>query len=73
MIEMCIGQCLLKIDNDGDVQKLRMLLEIPFGKLPEESQDFETTEEERSIILAYRKRLEENSESRTIENSSDQS
>lgn len=45
--------------NDGDMLKFKMLLEIVFGKLPEEKVAFDLTSEEKSIILTYRKRVEE--------------
>jgi hypothetical protein len=38
--------------RDGDVQKFRQLLEIVFGRIPE--QDTEYTDEERALIQAWR-------------------
>lgn len=69
VVETIIAQVIEKSLNDGDMVKFKMLLEIPLGKLPEEAADFETTPEERAIIVEYRRRIEKTDEPRTIEDS----
>lgn len=59
MIERVLCQCIERLMNDGDVQKLRMLLEIPLGKLPEEQKEFDVSQEEKEIILEFRRRISE--------------
>lgn len=58
-VEKMLGQCLERTANDGDVLKFRALLEIVFGKLPEEKEPFELSQEEKLMVMTYRKRLEE--------------
>lgn len=58
IIETIIGRILQEAAVNGDVDRARKLLEIPFGKLPEERPEFETTHEEKELILEYRRRLE---------------
>lgn len=58
-IEKILGQCLEKTANDGDVIKFRALLEIVFGKIPEDRDPFQITPDEQMLVVAYRKRLED--------------
>lgn len=55
-LEKIIGQCFEKTANDGNVDALRKLLEIVFGKIPEEPKEFDLSEEERELILTFRER-----------------
>lgn len=57
MLEKMLGECIARTTNDGNVDGFRKLLEIPFGKLPEETPQFETTPEEQEIVMEYRRRL----------------
>ncbi len=41
---------------DGDVLKFKMLLELALGKMVDEPQDFPLTEEEKQLVLEYRRR-----------------
>lgn len=59
MIELMLGQCFLKTAEEGCVDRFRKLLEIVFGKIPEEKREFEVSEAERTLVLEYRKRLAE--------------
>lgn len=70
MIEKMLGQVIERIANDGDMVKLRMLLEIPLGKLPEEKDPLDLDSEETLMILTYRKKKEEH-ERRSVTDSSD--
>lgn len=58
-VEKILGQCFEKTSNDGDVVKFRMLLEIVFGKIPEEPKEFELTAEEKKLVVTFRQRLAE--------------
>lgn len=44
---------------DGDVVRLKTLLEIALGKLVEEAPEFPISEEEKILILEYRRRKKE--------------
>lgn len=59
MMEKILCQCIERIRDNGDVHALRLLLEIPLGKLPEEPKEFETTEDEKLLVLEYRRRKKE--------------
>lgn len=50
-------QCIERISTDGDVIKLRALLEVALGKLPDEPPEFHTTQEERALVKSYRQKL----------------
>lgn len=54
--EKLLCQCIERIKDNGDVHAFKVLLEIPLGKLPEEPKDFEITEEEKCLIVEYRRR-----------------
>lgn len=41
---------------DGDVLKLKMLLEMALGKMVDEPPEFPLTEEEKILVLEYRRR-----------------
>lgn len=72
-VEYALGQVLERAANDGDMAKLKMLFEIPFGKLPEETDPFETTPDEKIIIIKYRKQIEEENARRALTDSSEDS
>lgn len=55
MVEKLLGVCIDKINLEGDIHKLKMLLELAIGKLPEDPQPFELTNDEQAMILKYRK------------------
>lgn len=55
-IEVLLQKCFEKTANDGNVDAFVKLLTLVFGKMPEESIDFEITEEERQFIMALRER-----------------
>jgi hypothetical protein len=55
-IKTWIQQIIEKGSLDGDVQKLRMLLEMALGKLPEDRPEFEVSEQERRLVLEWRHR-----------------
>ncbi|MBK8455598.1 MAG: hypothetical protein IPL34_20170 [Thiofilum sp.] len=57
IVERMLWQCIERTTLDGDVDKFRKLLEIPFGRLPEDKSEFEVSEEERAMIVTLRKRL----------------
>lgn len=46
---------------DGDVAKLKMLLEIALGKLVDDPPEFPLTEEEKQLVLEWRRRKLERS------------
>lgn len=46
---------------DGDVQKLKMLLELALGKLVDDPPEFPLTEEEKQLVLEWRRRKLERS------------
>lgn len=58
-IEVMLGQCFQKTAEEGCVDRFRKLLEIVFGKIPEEKHEFQVSEAERTLVLEYRKRLSE--------------
>jgi hypothetical protein len=58
-IEKILGQVLERISNDGDVFRMKALIEILFGKLPEEKEEYELSGEEKIMIDTYRKRCED--------------
>lgn len=64
-IEIMISQVMFKIKEDGDMAKLKMLLEVVFGKLPEDKDPFEMTAEEKLLVMTYRKRREDEQQSLT--------
>ena len=51
-----IDQIIERGINDGDVVKFKMLLELALGKMVDEPQDFPLTEEEKQLVLEYRRR-----------------
>lgn len=55
-IEKIIQQCIERIGNDGDAVKLKVLLELALGKMVDEPPEFPVTEEEKILILEYRRR-----------------
>jgi hypothetical protein len=59
MMEQTLCLCIERIATDGDVIKLRALLEVALGKLPEDRHEFEMSSEEKALVIEYRKRLEE--------------
>lgn len=61
-----ISQIIERGINDGDVIKFKMLLELALGKLVDDPPEFPLTEEEKQLVLAWRKRKLE----RSIEGSS---
>lgn len=71
MIERSICQCIERINTDGDVIKLKALLEIAIGKLPEDKKSDELTADEQALLDAYRKRLSEQNDKEAIEYSRD--
>lgn len=58
-VEAMLGQIIERVIVDGDMIKFKTLLELVFGKLPEEEEPFELENEEKMMVLAYRKRLED--------------
>lgn len=58
-LERMLAQCMERVTNDGCVDGFRKLLEIPFGKLPEDDSFFQTTPEEQDIIMQFRTKVEE--------------
>jgi hypothetical protein len=58
-IEKILGQCFERTALDGDVDKFRKLLEIVFGKIPEEKVEFEISAEEKMLVLSFRRRLQD--------------
>jgi hypothetical protein len=59
MMESLLCQCIERIQNDGDALKLRMLLEIALGKLPEESHQEGLREDEKAVLSEYNRRLDQ--------------
>lgn len=57
-IEGMLASCITTTKLQGDVDKFRKLLEIVFGKLPEDRPEFETTQEEKDLVIEYRRRLQ---------------
>jgi hypothetical protein len=57
MLERMLWQCIERTTNDGDVDKFRKLLEIPFGRLPEEPKEMDISPDEKLLIITYRQRL----------------
>lgn len=47
---------------DGDVVKLKMLLEIALGKIVDDPPEFPVTEEEKLLIVEFRRRKKEQDE-----------
>lgn len=54
LVEKLLGSCIEKINLEGDIQKLKLLLELAVGKLPEDPQPFELSTEEQAMIMKYR-------------------
>lgn len=42
--------------GEGDAQRFKMLLELALGKMVDEPQDFPLSEEEKQLVLEYRRR-----------------
>ena len=55
--EALLIKCIERATNDGDIFRGRAILEIVFGRLPEEKPEFEVTPEERLLVEEYRRRL----------------
>jgi hypothetical protein len=66
-LEKLLGQCFERTANDGNVDAFRKLLEIVFGKLPEEKEPFEVSEEEKIMVMTYRQRLAESNGKQALE------
>lgn len=58
-----IDAIILQGTHEGDAGKLKILLEIALGKLVTEPPEFELSDEEKILILEYRRRKKEQSES----------
>lgn len=56
-INVWLDQIIERGVNDGDVVKLKMLLEMVFGKIPEDNKHDDLTPQEKKIIEIYRERL----------------
>lgn len=57
-LERMLGQCFERTAVNGDVDAFKKLLEFIFGRMPEEPKDFTVTEDEKVLVLAYRRRME---------------
>lgn len=55
-IKKVIESCLERAGNDGDAQKLKILLELALGKMVEDPPDFPVSEDEKLLIIEYRRR-----------------
>ena len=55
-IEKLLGQCFEKTANDGNVDAFRKLLELTFGRIPDEPKEFELSPDEKKLVLTYRER-----------------
>lgn len=64
-VKKWVQQIIEKGSLDGDVLKLRMLLEIALGKIVDDPPEFPVTEEEKLLILEFRRRKKEQDE-RTV-------
>lgn len=69
IFEKMLAQCIDRITSDGDVLRMRALLEIVLGKIPEDKEPLELSEDEKALIATYRKKLEE----KQLEDNSDPS
>ena len=49
--------------GEGDVVRFKMLLEIALGKLVDDPPDFPVSDEEKLLVLEYRRRKKEQSDS----------
>jgi len=45
--------------GEGDVVRFKMLLELALGKVIEDAPEFDVTDEEKALILEYRRRKKE--------------
>lgn len=54
---LALYKCMERIINEGDIFRLRALLEIVFGKIPEDTSAPEFTAQEMRIIEMFRERL----------------
>lgn len=57
-IETMLARCIQETSIQGDVDRFRKLLEIVFGKLPEEKHEFDVSAEEKELVMEYRRRLQ---------------
>ena len=55
-LEEWLETCVQTGIEDGDVVKLKMLLELALGRMVEEQPEFPLSEEEKELVLAWRKR-----------------
>lgn len=58
VFELMLGKVIERIVNEGDVFRMRALLEIVIGKLPEEQDPHHLTDDEKKLIERYRERIE---------------
>lgn len=66
-VEAMLGQIIERIILDGDMIKFKALLELVFGKLPEEEEPFELDNDEKLMVLTYRRKLEDAKRNSTID------
>lgn len=59
MAEAWIDRIIEQGIGEGDVAKFKMLLEIALGKLIEDAPEFPVSDEEKALILEYRRRKKE--------------
>src|SRR5437773_2231737 len=55
-IRKIIEKCLERAGNDGDAQKLKILLELALGKMIDDPPEFPIDDDEKILILEYRRR-----------------
>lgn len=65
-VRLIIRGILERAANDGDATKFKTLLELVFGRTPDDPSYFEVTPEEKELILRFRKRVEEHNGSGPI-------
>lgn len=55
-LQACIDSVIANIIDDGDAMKLKTLLELAMGKMVEDAPEFPITEEEKMLVMEYRRR-----------------
>lgn len=58
-VRMAVRQIIDRCINDGDAVKFKILLELVFGKMPDDPNYFEVSPEEKELIVRFRKKVEE--------------
>lgn len=61
-MERLFIQCIDKIEVEGDVLRLRALLEVSLGRIPDQQESIELSPDERHLVRTFRERLEKSKE-----------